>query len=72
MNGNRLVALSWWTFAYMHMVGALFALLAGGECLQGAHGAVCRSKSNLFTEWLLVIEMLSYIILTWAIFFRRR
>ena len=72
MNGKRLVALSWWTFAYIRVAGAVFAFSAGGDCLQGADGAACRAKSGTFTERLLVFEMLSYIILTWAIFFRRR
>ncbi len=72
MNGNKVVVLSWWTFTYILVAGALFAFSALGDCLQGAEGAACRAKSNSFTEWLLIIEVLLYVILTWAIFFRRR
>lgn len=72
MNGNKVVALSWWTFAYIIVAGALLTFSAMGDCLQGAEGAACTAKSNSFTEWLLVIEVLAYLILTWAMFFRRR
>jgi hypothetical protein len=72
MNGNKLIALSWWTFAYVVAAGALFAFSAMGDCLQGAEGAACRAQSNAFTERLLIAEVLAYAVLTWALFFRRR
>lgn len=71
MNGNKVIALSWWTFAYIIGAGALFAFSAMGDCLQGAEGAACRAQSNAFTEWLLIVAALFYVIVTWAIFFRR-
>lgn len=72
MNGNKLIALFWWTFAYIIVAGALFAFAASGDCLQGADGAACRDQSSAFTDWLLIAEAFAYSILTWAIFFRRR
>jgi hypothetical protein len=71
MNGNKLIALSWWTFAYVIVAGALFAFSASGDCLQGADGAACRHQSSAFTQWLLIGEVLIYGLLTWAIFRRR-
>ena len=72
MNGNKLVALSWWTFAYIIVAGALFAFSTMGDCLHGVEGAACRAQSNVFTEWLLIGAAFFYVIVTWAIFFRRR
>lgn len=71
MNGNKLIALSWWTFAYIILAGALFAFSASGDCFQGADGAACRHQSSVFSQWLLIGEVLIYGILTWAIFRRR-
>jgi hypothetical protein len=72
MNGNRLVALAWWTFAYVILAGVLFGFSAMGDCLQGAAGAACRTKSSAFDTWLLIGLVLTYAIITWSIFFRRR
>ena len=72
MTGNKLIALSWWTFAYIIVAGALFAFFAMGDCIQGAEGAACRAQSSASTDRLLIAEVLAYAIFTWAIFFRRR
>jgi hypothetical protein len=71
MNGNKLIALCWWTFAYMIVAGALFAFSASGDCLQCADGDACRNQSSAFTHWLLIAEMLTYGLVTWVIFRRR-
>jgi hypothetical protein len=72
VNGNRLIAICWWTFAYVLAAGAVFALFAAGDCLQGAEGAACRDQNNSLTSWLVVSEVLAYPILTWLIFIRSR
>jgi hypothetical protein len=72
MNGKRVIAISWWTFAYVILAGAIFAFSGMGDCLQGAEGAACRAQSNAFTETLIIVEVLTYPVLTWLLFFRRR
>ena len=72
MNGNRLIALAWWTFAYAILAGLLLVFSAMGDCLQGAAGVTCRAKSSAFSNWLLVGLVLTYPVITWSIFFRRR
>ena len=72
MNGNKLIALGWWTFAYVILAGALFTIFAMGDCLQGAEGAACRARSNAFNTWLLFGLVLTYAMIPWSIFFRRR
>jgi hypothetical protein len=72
MNGKKVIAITWWTFAYVILAGALFAFSAMGDCLQGPEGAACRAQSSAFTEKLIIIEVLAYLVLTWLLFFRRR
>ena len=72
MTGKKLIILSWWTFAYVLLAGALYAFSALGDCLQGADGAACRAQSEAFSTALLVGALLAYVLLTWLIFFRRR
>lgn len=72
MNGKKLIAFGWWTFAYFIVAAALFTITSMGDCFQGAEGAACRAQSSTFTRWLITSEILTYALLTWAIFFRRR
>ncbi|MCW2365019.1 hypothetical protein M2341_000466 [Sphingobium sp. B7D2B] len=72
MTGKKLISVSWWTFVYLLLAGALFAFSAMGDCLQGADGAACRSHREAFSSALLVGELLAYILLTWLVFFRRQ
>lgn len=70
MNAKKLIAISWWTFAYALMAGTLFAFSSLGDCFQS--DAECRAQSSRFTDALLLSEVIAYAILTWLIFFRRR
>lgn len=72
VTGKKLIAVSWWTFAYVVVAGALFAFTAMGDCLQGSEGAACREQSRTFSNALLLVELVAYIALTWLLFFRRR
>ena len=72
MNGKKLIFVSWWTFAYIIVAGALVAFSAMGDCLQGTEGAACRARSAAFTNALLAAVAFTYFALTWLIFFRRR
>ena len=72
MNGKKLIAVSWWTFAYVIFAWAMFAFSASGDCLQGLEGAACRAQSRAFTNTLLIGEVLAYAVFTWLLFFRRR
>ena len=72
MNYKKLIAVCFWTLAYLVLAAALFTFAAMGDCLQGTEGAACRAQSNAFINMLLVIELLAYPILTWLLFFRRR
>lgn len=72
MNGRKVIAVSWWTFAYVIVAGALVTFSAMGDCLQGPAGASCRAQSRAFTNTLLISEVLAYMALTWLMFFRRR
>ena len=69
MNGNKLIALSWWTFVYIIVAGALFTFSAMGDCLQGIDGAACPAQRTALVIWLLIAEAIAYAILTWIIFF---
>ena len=72
VSGKKLIAVSWWTFAYVVLAGALFAFTALGDCLQGSEGAGCREQGGWFGNALLLIELVAYVALTWLLFFRRR
>jgi hypothetical protein len=72
MNGKKVIAISWWTFAYVVAAGTLLTFSAIGDCLQGAQGAACRDQSNTVWATLLVALVLAYGLLTWLMFFRRR
>jgi hypothetical protein len=72
MNGKKLIAVSWWTFAYVILAWALFSFSALGDCLQGPEGAACRAQGGTFTDTLLLVEVFVYAALTWVLFFRRR
>ena len=72
VTGKKLIAVSWWTFAYVIVAGALLAFSAAGDCSEGSEGAACRAQSSSFTTALLVAELVTYLGLTWLFFFRRR
>jgi hypothetical protein len=72
MKAKKLIALSWWTFGYVIVAGALFAFAAMGDCPEGPEGSLCRARSNQITDVLLVTELFAYLALTWLLFCRRR
>ena len=72
MRGNKLIALSWWTFAYLIGALALFAFSSMGDCLQGSEGAACRTQSKTFSNGLILVACVVYAALTWLMCFRRR
>jgi hypothetical protein len=72
VSGKKLIAVAWWTLAYVVLAWTLFAFTAMGDCLQGSAGAACREQSNTFSNGLLLVEAVTYVALTWLFFFRRR
>lgn len=72
VSGKKLIAVSWWTFAYVVFAGTLFVFSAMGDCLQGSEGSACRHQSGMLSNAVLLIEVVAYIALTWLLFFRRR
>ncbi|NBW76553.1 MAG: hypothetical protein EBR34_12255 [Sphingomonadaceae bacterium] len=72
VTGKKIIAVSWWTFAYLLLAGGVFALSSMGDCTQNAGSPACTASSNTFTNTVLAAELLTYFALTWLIFFRRR
>ena len=72
MNGNKLILLSWWTFAYLIGAWALVTFSSMGDCLQGAEGVKCNAQSQTFTNTLIFGVCAAYALLTWIMFFRQR
>jgi Na+/H+ antiporter NhaC len=72
MNGKKLIAVSWWAFAYIILAAALFSFSALGDCLRGSDGAVCRERSKTVTNSIGLVLVIAYGLLTWLMFFRRR
>jgi len=72
MNGNKLTALGWWTFANLIAAATLFTFPAMGPCFQGVEGAVCRAQSSAFTKWLPISEVLAYTFSLNRFYFRCR
>ena len=72
MNGRKAIALAWWTLGYALVAATLLMLAAMPDCLQGPEGAECRTLSRQVQDGLLVALAVAYVLLTWALFFRRR
>ena len=71
VTGKKIIAVSWWTFASLLLAGGVFAFSAMGDSPQSAEGPACMASANAFTNMMLVAELLTYVTLTWLIFFRR-
>lgn len=66
------MALALWSFVYLVIALLFFGFTMMGDCSRGAAGVACEERRNGVSNAVLVFEGVSYIALTWLIFFRRR
>ena len=72
MNGKKVIALGLWTAGYLLVAATLFLLSSAPDCPQGAEGAACKALSRQVQNGILIVLATAYLLLTWALFLRRR
>jgi hypothetical protein len=67
----RIMAIAFWTFGYMIVAAMLFGFINMGGSSCAADRACEKSRSDA-SNFVLGVESVGYVGMTWLIFFRRR